>query len=71
MTEEAGSVFTVGGGTGGVLNASSEPVLVPPALVAEILKWYVELAVSPLTAADTATGLVPDPGDGVHGALDP
>jgi hypothetical protein len=31
----------------------------------------VVLAVRPLIAAETATGLVPDPGAGVHGALDP
>jgi hypothetical protein len=28
-------------------------------------------ALKPETAADTATALLPDPGDGVHGALDP
>ena len=28
-------------------------------------------ALKPDTAADTATALLPDPGDGVHGALEP
>jgi hypothetical protein len=44
---------------------------VPPAFVAEILKWQVVLAVRPLMAADTAAELSPEPGDGVHGAVDP
>ena len=35
---DAAFVRTVGG-FGRVLNVSSEPLLVPPALVAEILKW--------------------------------
>jgi len=35
---EAGLVTTAGG-FGSVLNVSSCPLLVPPALVAEILKW--------------------------------
>ena len=35
---EAGLVTTVGA-FGSVLSVSSEPLLVPPALVAEILKW--------------------------------
>ena len=40
VTDEAGFVTTVGGVTAEVvLNVSSEPLLVPPAFVAEILKW--------------------------------
>ena len=67
-----GSVFgTIVGVLGSVLNAWSEPLVVPPALVAEILKWYVVFTAKPVTDADTATGLVPDPGAGVHAALDP
>jgi hypothetical protein len=31
----------------------------------------VVLGTRPAIAADTATGLVPEPGEGVHGALDP
>jgi len=38
VTEDAGLVSTVGG-LGSVVNVSSEPLLVPPALVAEIRKW--------------------------------
>ena len=38
VTAEAAVVTTVGA-LGSVLNVSSEPLLVPPALVAEILKW--------------------------------
>jgi hypothetical protein len=38
VIEEAASVTTVGAG-GSVFNASSEPLLVPPALLAEIRKW--------------------------------
>jgi hypothetical protein len=38
VIDEAGFVTTVGG-FGSVLKVSSEPLLVPPALVAEILKW--------------------------------
>jgi hypothetical protein len=46
-------------------------LLVPPEFVAETLKWYVVVALRPVTDADTATGLVPDPGEGVQAALDP
>jgi hypothetical protein len=63
-------VTTVGDGSV-VLNDWSEPTLAPPAFVAETRKWYVVFAVRPVTAADTATGLTPDPGAGAHGALDP
>ena len=38
MTAEAAFVSTVGA-FGGVLNVWSEPLLVPPGFVAEILKW--------------------------------
>ena len=38
VTSEAAFVTTVGE-FGSVLSGSSEPLLVPPALVAEILKW--------------------------------
>ena len=38
VTDDAASVMTVGG-LGGVLNSASEPLLVPPGLVAVILKW--------------------------------
>ncbi len=38
VTDDAALVTTVGA-FGSVLNVSSEPLLVPPALVAEILKW--------------------------------
>ena len=38
VTAEAALVTTVGG-LGSVLSVRSEPLLVPPALVAEILKW--------------------------------
>ena len=34
-------------------------------------KWYVVFGLRRDTDADTATGLVPDPGAGLHGALDP
>ncbi len=37
-TDEAGLVSTLGG-FGGIVKVSSEPVLVPPAFVAEIRKW--------------------------------
>ena len=70
VVEEAGLVTAVGG-FGSVLNVPSEPLLVPPALVAEIRKWYVVFGVSPMTDADTATGLVPDPGSDEHAAVDP
>jgi hypothetical protein len=36
--EDAGPLMTVGA-FGSVLNVSSAPLLVPPAFVAEILKW--------------------------------
>ena len=38
VTADAAFV-TAAGRFGSVVNASSEPLLVPPALVAEILKW--------------------------------
>ena len=38
VTAEAAFVTTVGA-LGSVLSVRSEPLLVPPALVAEILKW--------------------------------
>ena len=38
VSEEAAFVTTAGA-LGGVVNVSSEPLVVPPALVAEILKW--------------------------------
>ena len=38
VTAEAAVVTTVGA-LGSVLSVSSEPLLVPPAFVAEILKW--------------------------------
>ena len=38
VIDVAAPVTTVGG-LGGVLKVSSEPLLVPPALVAETLKW--------------------------------
>ena len=46
-------------------------MLVPAEFVAEILKWYSVFGVRPVTFADTATGLDPDPGSDLHGALDP
>ena len=39
VIEEAALVTTVGEFGASVLNVSSEPLLVPPGLVAEILKW--------------------------------
>ena len=38
VTADAGSVTTVGA-LGSVLNVRSEPLFVPPAFVAETLKW--------------------------------
>ena len=53
---------------GSVVRVSSAALLVPPAFVAEILKWYVVLAARPVSAAETATGLSADPGSEEHAA---
>src|SRR4029077_227990 len=66
----AGFVSTVGG-LGSVVNGASAPVLVPPAFFATTRKWYPVFALSPPTDAVTETGLVPAPGEGEHGTLDP
>jgi hypothetical protein len=71
VTAVADVVATAGAVTSRVLTVSSEPLLVPVRLVAEILKWYVVFATNALTKADTPTGLSPDPGSEEHGALDP
>jgi len=55
----------------GVLNATSGPSTVPPELFVTTLKWYPVFGVRPVIFADTATGLVPDPGSDLHGAFDP
>jgi hypothetical protein len=55
-----------------VLNVTSPPLLVPAEFVAEIRKWYSVFATRPAPIdADTAIGLVPDPGSDLHGAFDP
>src|ERR1700676_638094 len=70
VTAEAAWVATDGAGS--VLNVRSRPCFVPPALVAEILRWYSVFARRALSAADTATGFMPDPGfSGLHGANGP
>ena len=69
-TLDAGSVVTVGA-FGSVFRVASLPVLVPLEFLARTLKWYVVFAARLVIDADTATALVPDPGDGTHGALDP
>ena len=75
-----GCAAAAAGGVGGagavcsarrVLKLWSEPVLVPPWLVAEILKWYSAFAARPVIAADTATGPGPNPGEGVHATVEP
>jgi len=54
-----------------VLNVTSAPWAVPAVFVAENLKWYSVFGVRAVSFADTATGLVPDPGSDLHGAFDP
>ena len=71
VTTEAGSVTTTGA-FGSVLNVASRPLLVPPALVAAILKWYSVFAVRPAVGAETAIGVVPVPaGSDEHAAVEP
>ena len=70
VTADAAFVTTAGA-FGSVVSVSSEPLLVPPALVAEILKWYVVFADSPVNDTDTVTAVDPEPGAGAHVALDP
>src|SRR5207249_263996 len=69
-SELAGSVLTVGlTGVVVVLKVASGLSEVRPALVATIRKWYSVPSVRPVSAAETATFEVPEPGAGVHVAL--
>jgi hypothetical protein len=66
------SFVTVGGNPGAtVSNVWSEPLAVPPSLVALMRKWYVVEGASPVATADTPTGAVPAPGADEHGIVVP
>ena len=70
-TALAAFVSTDGAATFRVLNVTSGPSTVPPAFFVTTLKWYAVFGVSAVIFADTSTGLDPDPGSVLHGALDP
>ena len=46
-------------GTRGVVSVTSEPIVVPIALVATTRKWTVDRGVSPVSSPGTATSLLP------------
>ena len=54
-----------------VVNIPTPPRLVPAALPATSRNSYVVPGVRPDRAAETATSLVPDPGEGEQGTLEP